>query len=219
MRLGGRGLLLVFCGLLVALVVSVAASADNYRFGFTAVGQAAARAVVLRRADLGAVVSWKGGAKKPDLSAQPTCPNYQPKLSDLVVTGAAESDYSTVGLELDSEVEVLQTAAMVRLDLLRSVTATFLPCLRSQFAASARTKLVSLRRIPFPHLATFTAAFRLVTDIAVPAGTERVVVDVVVVGSGRTEITLTSTAPLVNKQVVAAADLRLVRILVGRARA
>jgi hypothetical protein len=41
------------------------------------VDQAAARAVLIRRADLGST-GWQGGRVKPDLSAGPTCPNYHP---------------------------------------------------------------------------------------------------------------------------------------------
>jgi hypothetical protein len=216
--LGGRRLLFVFGVLVVGLALSAAAWADNYRFRFTAADQAAARAVLLQRADLGTTVMWKGGTKKPDLSAQPTCPTYHPKESDLVVTGAAASDFSTTGLEFDSEVEVLQTAAMVRLDWQRSDTPALLPCLRSQFASSTQVKLVSLKRIGFPHLATYTTALRLVMDITRSGQTVRVLVDLVALGRDRTEVTLTTTAPFANRQVVAAAEVRLARILVSRIR-
>jgi hypothetical protein len=217
-RLGRRELLFACVVVAVALVLSAAAWADNYKFRFNAADQAAARAAVLQRADLGTAVSWKGGATKPDLSAQPNCPNYHPVPSDLVVSGAAESDFSTTGLELDSEAELLQTASMVRLDWQRSLTPALLPCLRSQFARTVGAKLVSLKRIAFPHVATHTAAFRILVDVAAAGSTAHVMVDVVLIGRGRTEISLRTTAPFANTQVVTAAEVRLARILVSRIR-
>lgn len=214
--LGRRRLLFVFGALVVALGLCVAAWADNYRFRFTAADQKAARSIVLRRADLGTTSVWTGGAKKPDLSAQPTCPNWHPKESDLVVTGAAESDFTTAGAKVDSEVELLQTAQMVRLDWQRSLTPAFLPCLRSQFV-SPSAKLVSLRRIPFPKVGTYSAAFRVVTDIVIPGAKRRVLVDVVLAGQGRAEISLATSTAFANRQVVAAAEVRLAQVLRARA--
>src|SRR5437764_2644193 len=103
-------LLLAATAALVFVVTATAA--ENYRFRFTAADQAAARSTVLQQADLGNSARWKGGLTKPDLSAPPACIGKL-KLSDLVLTGAAESRYTGAGVWLDSEVELLQTARMV----------------------------------------------------------------------------------------------------------
>jgi hypothetical protein len=135
------------------------------------------------------------------------------------LTGAAETEFSQGALDFDSEAQVLATARMVRLDWRRVVLAPgLLPCLRSH-AAPAGTKVVSLRRIPFPHVATYTAALRFVTDVSASGSKVRVFVDIVLVGRGRTEITLRTTAPYVARAPVKAAEIRLARILVGRIRA
>ena len=77
-----------------ALALVAAASAGNpgrETVRFNAADQAAAQAAALKRADFG-IGAWHGGARKPDLSAQPACPNYHPKFSAFVVTGAAQTD-------------------------------------------------------------------------------------------------------------------------------
>ena len=54
-------------------------------------------------------------------------------------------------------------------------------------------------------------------DVKSASGTVRVFVDLVLIGRGSTELTLTTTAPMVAEPAVRAAELRLARILVARA--
>jgi len=207
----------------VALASAGAAMADKEKVHLTAAGQAAARAAVVRRADLGAAPGWTGGMKKPTLSGGTlACPGFNPKQSDLVLNGAAESVWKNGGIEIDSEAQVLQTAQMVRLDWQRTVLAPqVISCLRrsitNQLPASAR--LVSVRRRAFPKVATFARAYRIVTDVTVNGRTIPIMFDFVLVGTRRTEITLMTTAPLAGAAPVAAAELRLAVLLVHRARA
>src|SRR5438128_1229620 len=105
----------------------VAAGPGKEKVELDAADQAAARAVVLRRSDLGA--GWNGGRIEPDLSGGPTCPNYHPKVSDLVITGAAASDFRRTGVDFANEVEVLRTAGMVSRDWRRSIVPEAVPCL------------------------------------------------------------------------------------------
>jgi hypothetical protein len=205
----------------VSLVFAGVAAADREKVRLTAAGQEAARAAVLQRADLGVGSGWTGGPKKPDLSSTPSCPTFRPKQSDLVLIGVAENIWSNVGLRFDSEVEVLQTPEMVRLDWKRAVLdPQALPCLRSgltkKLGASAR--LVSLRRIGVPRLATYTRAYRALLDVKTTTATVRVMVDVLLVGRGRTETTLTTTAPAASAAQVGAAELRLARLMTPRIR-
>ena len=121
-----------------AVLCSVAGAADpgKEKIRFDAADQAAARAAVLGRSELGP--GWSGGRRKPDLSPAPNCPNYHAKQSDLVLTGAAESEFRRDGFDVDSEVQVLRTAGMVTLDWRRSViTPGAFPCLR-RLVAKAR---------------------------------------------------------------------------------
>ena len=183
--------------------------------------QVAARAVVLRRSDLGSS-EWQGGAVKPDLSSTPNCPNFHPKVSDLVVTGAAETAFRRSSLEFSSVAEVLETRRMVRLDWRRSVVPrAAVPCLRRTLAQSLPpgATIVSFARVPFPRVGTRSSRFRGVVRIAVLGRTTRLVTDIVITYRSRTEITLDAAGPASAVRPISAAEARLARVLVSRARA
>src|SRR2546423_6118202 len=97
-----------------ALASAAAASGGQQRVEFNATDQAAARAAVLKRADLGSVPGWKGGTTKPDLSSSSDCSSYHPDQSGFVVTGAAQTVYTNAGLQFMSEADVLRTTKMVQ---------------------------------------------------------------------------------------------------------
>ena len=80
--------------LVATTAVALADNGNRQKIRFNAADQAAARAAVLRRSDLGSGADWKGGARKPDLTQTDPCPNYNPKQSDLVLTGIAETQFT-----------------------------------------------------------------------------------------------------------------------------
>jgi hypothetical protein len=207
---------------LILALGGLAARADKEQIHLTAADQAVARATVLKKADLGTIGTWTGGSVKPDLSSALPCASFQPKQSDLVLTGVAQTKFKQPGIEFDSEAQVLRTEQMVKLDWQRTVIApALLPCLRSVFgkSSSATTTIVSVRRVAFPHVSQYTAAIRVILDVKsgsspVPL---RAFVDDVFVGHGRTEISLTTTALMVNDKVTRAAEARLALIMAARA--
>lgn len=183
--------------------------------------QAAARVAVLRRTDLGSS-GWQGGSVKPDLSSTPNCSHFQPKVSDLVVTGAAETAFNRSSLEFSSVAEVLETRRMVRLDWRRSVVPrAAVPCLRRTLANGlpAGARIVSFARVPFPHVGTRSARFRGVIRIDVLGRTTRLVTDIVITFRSRTEITLNAAGPASAARSISATEARLARALVSRVRA
>jgi hypothetical protein len=209
-------------GVAIALVVVAGAAASGTgkeKIELNAADQAAARAVVLRRSDLGA--GWTGGRIKPDLTSQVSCASYHPKVSDLVVTGAAASQFRGTGIALVNEVEIFRTAAMVDRDWRRSIVPAAVPCLRAKLTQGlgGRAKVLSFRRIPFPRVTAHTAAFRGIVAVSALGQTVRVLLDIVLVGKGRTEISLDATAPAAATRVVSAAERRFARTLAARARA
>src|SRR5260221_11096026 len=105
----------------LALLAAAAAAADNYPFRLTAADQAAARTVVIHRADLGTAVQWKGGLVKPSRS-RVQGPPYNPKKSDLVVTGAAETDWTGGGNHLQRSAQIFLAEEMLPLCSLRFAT-------------------------------------------------------------------------------------------------
>jgi len=204
---------------LVVVAGAAAGGPGKQKIELNAADQTAARAVVLRRTDLGA--GWTGGRIKPDLSSQVSCPSYHPKVSDLVVTGAAASQFRGTGLALANEVEIFRTAAMVDRDWRRSIVPAAVPCLRRTLTKGlgAQAKVLSFRRIPFPQVTTHTAAFRGIVAVSALGQTVRVLLDIVLVGKGRTEISLDATAPAAAARAVSAAERRLARTLAARAHA
>jgi len=207
---------------MVALTTAAAVSAGGgEQIRFNAADQAAARAVVIRRADLGSS-GWQGGRVKPDLSGGPTCPNYHPKVSDLVITGAAKADFRRSGFEFASQVQVLKTRRMVALDWRRSVLAPdVVSCLRRTLAngLGSTAKVISFAKRPFRHLSTYSALFRGVISVQAQGQTVRVLTDIVLVGRSRTEINLTIAGPAAAKSGISAAERRLARALLARVRA
>jgi len=206
---------------MVALTIAAAVSAGGgEQIRFNAADQAAARAVVIRRADLGSS-GWQGGRVKPDLSGGPTCPNYHPKVSDLVITGAVKADFRRSGFEFASQVQVLKTRRMVALDWRRSVLAPgVVSCLRRTLAngLGSTAKVISFAKLPFPHLSTYSALFRGVISVQAQGQTVRVLTDIVLVGRSRTEINLTIAGPAAAKSGISAAERRLARALLARVR-
>ena len=210
---------------LAAGLTAAAALGDSGReqIRYNAADQAAARATVLRRSDLLPSTGWSGSRVKPDLSPPPSCPNYHPKQSDLVLTGAAESNFRRGAVAIGNEVQILKTRRMVRLDWQREVLASgTIACERQDLARNLgpSAKVVSFKRIPFPRIAQYTTEFRALVDVSVPGGkTAHLVVDALLLGRGRTEISFTTLAPASGKASLSAAERRLARKIVARARA
>lgn len=198
-----------------ALVVVHAALAADSPVRLTAADQAAAKAATLKLGDLGA--GWKGGAVKPDLSPDESCPA---KRSDLVLTGAAKTEFTGQGAMVMSEANVLRTAAMVAADWQRTVgNPTYMACVRREAAKSPVWKLVSFAKLPFPKVAPLAVRYRMVVDYKTAASPVRAVLDVIFIGRGRTEISLLVSAQYAERAEVDAAGRRLAQLLVSRAKA
>jgi hypothetical protein len=195
----------------------MAGDPSKERIALTAAGNAQARAEIVKRADVGR--GWKGGFRKPNISSSMPCSNYRPKQSDLVLIGAAESTFASLGVEIDSEAQVLRTAAMVRRDWQRTILAPqVIPCLRQGFTKSlgSNAKLVSFGRIAFPHIMSRTRAFRAVASVQTAVNTVRLEIDFVAMGSGRNELTLTLVGPAAAQRAFHSTEVRLARVLAGR---
>jgi hypothetical protein len=217
-RRAGFALFALVAAMAVAATAGAAGAPGVEQVHLTAGDQAKAKTAVVTRADLGP--GWTGGARKPSGPSTPSCGSWHPKQSDLVLTGQAESAFKQPGFEIDSEAQVLQTAKMVALDWQRTVVAPqILTCLRQKIAQAAAPgeKLVSVGRVAFPHVARYSGAVRVVIDVTVSGSTLRMRYDVILVGSGRTEITLAFTSPEAAAATIGPAEVRLARLLAARA--
>lgn len=196
------------------MFVQAALAAEKQPIRFNAADQAAAKAVTLKMADIGP--GWKGGAKQPDLNPDSPCTT---KRSDLVLTGAARSEFKTQGAAITSESNVLQSPAMVTADWTRTVqNATFMACTRSAYMKSdeASVKVVSFTKLAFPKLTRYTARYRLVAEYGSTGGAVRVLVDLIFLGQGRSEISLMVSTPYADRVAADGAERRLAQILVRR---
>ena len=215
----------VFATFVAGVMSAVASSASHSspnreRVRLNSADQAAARAAVLRRGDLGS--GWTGGARKAPPPSTVTCPGYQPKQSDLVRTGAAEARFQHTGLVLQTDAQVLKTRTMVARDWQRSVAdPRSVNCLRHMLSKQlpSNERLVSFGRRAFPRLAKYSAAYRMLVRVHAQGQTVLVVVDLVTVGRSRTELTLTMSAPAAARRVLPAAEVRVARALLARLRA
>jgi hypothetical protein len=159
---------------------------------------------------------------KPSTGAGPSCPGYNPKQSDLVLTGAAASDFSNSGVNLRSDAQVLRTRKMVAADWRRTVVSGgTLACLRHTLVAGLppSESLVSFGHTGFAPIAQFTSRFRAILAVRAQGRRALALMDIVLVGRSRTELTLTVVGPAAAKQSLSAAEVRLARVLLGRARA
>lgn len=208
--------------MLAALVSATAATAggDAYTVRMTPDGQVAARAALLTQADLGG--GWEGGPSKPQLSTGLHCRTYHPRLSDLVIVGAASAQYRQPGLQMHSDVQVFRTEKMVALDWRRTAAATrFLACLRAtakNAATTSRLRFVSFRPLRVPAIGTRTAAYRTIFDARAPEGTIRLAVDIIAFTHGTTELMLTTTMALASAPTLVQNEIVLARTLAARVR-
>jgi hypothetical protein len=205
-----------------ALVPTAFASSppNTEQVRFNPADQAAARAAVLRKTDLGP--GWGGGRTKPDTSAKMSCPGYEPKESDLVLTGAAETVWGRSGIQLQSLAQVLETPAMVARDWQRTVVdPRAIACLRTTLAKglTSRERLVSFKRAAFPRLARYSRLYRAVIEVRAQGQKVRVLADFVLVGRRRTELTLSVAAPDAIRASVSRSEVKWARTMLARARA
>lgn len=211
---------IVVGGLVAALAVAQGALADREQVHLTKAGHRFAHRAVLRRADLPGS-GWAGKAKRPKLGTGTGCPGFNPKQADLVVVGGAETTWSRAGVVIDSEAQVLRTREMVRLDWKRTVTAAkVLGCLRLNVrkSLSASERLAWVARMPLPRIPALGRLYRTVVVVRTKTGRTPVLIDVLLLGKGRTEITLTTTALYASRKTVTRQEARLARVLVRRAR-
>ena len=190
---GKRVLLVTAAATIASLILVGAALAENYQYRFTKADEALAARIVQHAVAKG----WTGGAVKPDLTPNPlVCPGfYAPRESDLVITGAKESDYTykTTGQELDTYADVFQSAAMVESDWRRSADkAAFFRCLRAKAPSilGPGSKIVSLVQLTLPRLGTHSFAYRLVFE---NKGSQ-IVIDSVNIARGRIEVEIDQIA-------------------------
>jgi hypothetical protein len=213
-----RALLAALSVSAVAAGAAFAATGEKAQVHLTKGDQAAARRAVAVRSDLGSG-NWTGGFVKPDLSQSPACATFHPKQADLVITGAAATNWADQGLQIETTSQVLRTRAMVAADWRRTILAPgAVPCLRSRLLKTLGKGItfVSFRRVIFAPVATNAEAFLMLVDVKTNTGKVRVAIEFDAIAHGRTELSIVSVVQNAVQKVVAQIDAQIARALVAR---
>jgi hypothetical protein len=205
---------------LLALACAGAALADNPTLRINAADKAKATASLLTLKDFG--VGWTGGPKTPSKLTAPSCPGFNPKESDLVVTGHAEARFTYArGLVIfDQDSQVLESANAVKTDFARSVQPKLADCLAYELKSSSKGSVlsVSVRKLVLPPVGNISAAYRATMVIKTTTGrTAKWVSDFVFVGQGRFEFTINVVAPASESDQLGPFETAMAQILVKRA--
>jgi hypothetical protein len=195
----------LLAGALLALVSAATAAADNPTVHIQRADQARAEAALLQLKDFG--VGWTGGKQAPSKLSAPKCPGFDPKESDLTVTGHADArfTYARGSVVFSQDNQVLKSAKAVATDFSRVIRPQLAACLAYQLKSSDK-QIVSaqVRRMSFPNLGDTTAAYRATVVVRIHGRKITFIRDFVFIGVGRLEYSLAVDAPAVlGKQLVA----------------
>jgi hypothetical protein len=202
---------------LVALVLATAALADDPTLRLNPSDQARAARSLLRLSDFG--VGWRGGPIEPMTLSGPSCPGFDPKVSDLVITGHANASFrnTRAGVQISLDAQVLESADAVREDFSRTMKPGLAACLEHQFKQGpASFADVTVERLDFPSVGTVSAAYRATILVRRGGKTAKVLSDFVFFGSGRMEYSLNVVAPIRYKPQLVPFEADIARILVKR---
>jgi hypothetical protein len=178
--------------ILVALAVAASAAARNPhdpKEKLIAADNATARAIVIHRSDL--VGKWK--AEKPDTSPDKPCRTFDPDLSDLTITGKADSqDFSRAdGVLISSQAEIYETAVQLRKGFGRYNKPKLIPCVDAVFREGAKGTTVKMlvgRMAPVPRYGDRAARFQFVWALTENGQTVKAFADIYHVAKGRKSV-------------------------------
>jgi hypothetical protein len=213
---GAKSLLGAF---VLALVAAAAAAADDPTVRIVHADQVKAESALLSLKDFG--VGWSGGKKTPSKLTAPSCPGFNPKESDLTVTGHAEArfTYSRGSVVFDQDNQVLESEKAVTTDFSRVIQPKLKDCLAYELKASGKGQVVSVsvRELDFPRMGTRSAAYRGTMVIRVGQRKVTFVSDFIFIGQGRLEFSLNVVAPAVLAGELVSFEQSIAQKLVARA--
>lgn len=189
----------IFASAFVVFVCAAGASAGapNYHYAINPHDVALAKRIETFRGDL-PPLAWKGGATKPDRTADTTrCKGVPPNnLAGLTVTGDAATQYEASGAYFYSQVDLLAQPAMAELDWKRNHPRSgSLMCLANEMVKSLHKRgahVVRATLLPLPAIGDHQFAARAVVTWSGAA--HPVLFDLVAVSSGRAEYVLQTVA-------------------------
>jgi len=210
-------LLVVVTSLFVA---GAAAAADTWpRSEPNAADQALAKKSVLHLSDFTPGSGWtvdpKGASSMSGSGSN--ADSCQVDDRGKVVTGTASTSFRAPGFQVWSQAEVMQTTAMVSLDVKQASDPDLIACVRATLVKEMPkgTQFISLKKLAFPTVGDWTMAYRALVDVSVQASKIRLQLDIVFAQHHRVEITLMQMAPFAVSALAKAAEVRMVERLAG----
>ncbi|HKY25065.1 MAG TPA: hypothetical protein VJM07_07910 [Gaiella sp.] len=205
---------------LVAVPASFGADGEPKK-ALTTAGNAAARSVVLKRADLSPAFTMLKRADD-DLPAGVRCGALDE--SDLTINGEAQSPdfqltqqgvYVTVGSTVNVYRTLREAGASWRRGTSAQTTTCFADIVRLSAPRGQRVKIVSAKRLTVPKVAPMTAAFRVVATLTL-TGNQRVTayVDAIILQHGRVQSGVVFTS--LGRPVGQPEQLGLAALVAGR---
>ena len=178
--------------LIVALVAAALAAGAagrhprDPREAFTAADRAWAARIVLKASDLPG--RWR--STKPAGGEDPRCPTFDPNMSDLTITGEAESrDFDRGAVFVSSVAQVFRTARETAISFRRGARPQLIRCYDEAFRKGVgdtiRSRLVSGRIVAAPRVGERRLALRLVWELTVEEVTARTYLDLIGWDRGR----------------------------------
>jgi hypothetical protein len=202
---------------LVALSLAATALADDPTVRLNSSDQARAERSLLRLSDFG--IGWRGGQTDPIKLRGPSCPGFDPKVSDLVITGHANASFRNVraGVQISLDTQVLESAEAVKEDFARTIKPALVECLEYQFKQGPTTfASVTVEPLDFPSVGSVSAAYRATITVRRGSGTAKVLSDFIFFGHGRMEYSLNVVAPFRYRPQLVPFEADIARILIKR---
>jgi hypothetical protein len=202
--------------LLLALLFVPSVLADTYTVKLDAGDQHWANEALLTPRDV--PLGWHGGTTSPSKPTGVSCPGFDPKASDLVVTGYANASFENgnAGVHVEQDLLVLSTSAAVQKDFTRTIQPPLPACLEYQLKRSAHVTSVKVEPLAFPRIGSVSAAYRASITVQLKNGTAKFLRDFVFFSNGRLELSLTVDAPARYRQQLQPFEAEMARILVKR---
>jgi hypothetical protein len=207
----------LFAALLVSLVAAPFALADDPTVRIDPQDQVSAKRALLRATDFGP--GWRGGATKATKPTGPDCPGFDPKASDLVITGHAEASFDNprAQVQVSVDVQLLDSPESVRLDFTRTIRPKLADCLASIVRRSTNHPAsVHVERLDVPTVGSVSAHYRATVALSVSGKVVKAVSDFFFVGHGRMEYSLNVAAPARFLPQLVPFELDIARLLVRR---
>ena len=205
---------------LLALVSAAAALANAPTVRILPADQAKAEAALLRLKDFG--VGWSGGPKKASKLTAPGCPGFDPKESDLIVTGHAEANFTLARalVTFNQDTQVLESAAAVQTDFARTIQPKLSDCLAYELRSGSKGQVIDVKvaKLALPRFGSVSASYRATLTIKSPPGGHlfKFVSDFIFFGQGRFEYSVNVLAPAVEGSQLLPFERGMVETLLRR---